>query len=142
MVRAGLVNMVAAMALTVFPNTTMRLGYIPGPGRVTPAALRRAVAYIEEHAAEPVTTSDIAAVARVTPRALQAVFRQHFGATPNGYLRRVRLERAHRDLQAADPATGETVAAIAARWGFGHAARFTDFYREQYGVPPSRTLRA
>jgi transcriptional regulator GlxA family with amidase domain len=134
--------MVAAMALTVFPNTTMRLGYVPGPGRVAPAALRRAVAYIEEHAAEPVTTSDIAEAARVTPRVLQAVFRRHYGATPTGYLRRVRLERAHRDLQAAAPATGETVSAIAARWGFGHAARFTGLYREQYGVLPSRTLRA
>lgn len=142
LVRARLVDMVAATALTVFPNTTMRLGYVPGPGRVAPAALRRAVAYIEEHAAEPVTTLDIALAARVTPRALQAGFRRHFGDTPTGYLRRVRLERAHRDLQGADPAAGETVTAIAARWGFSHGARFTAFYRGQYGVPPSRTLRA
>jgi len=142
LVRAGLVDMVAAAALTVFPNTTMQLAYVPGPGRVAPAALRRAIAYIDEHAAEPVTTSDIAAAARVTPRALQAGFRRRFGDTPTGYLRRVRLERAHWDLQAADPTRGDTVAAVAARWGFGHAARFTDFYRERYGVPPSRTLRA
>jgi AraC-like DNA-binding protein len=142
LVRAGLVDMVAATALTVFPNTTMRPGYVPGPGRAAPAALRRAVAYIDEHAAEPVTTSDIAAAARITPRALQAGFRQHYGATPTGYLRRVRLERAHQDLQAADPARGDTVTAVAARWGFGHAARFTDLYRERYGVLPSRTLRA
>ena len=142
LVRAGLVDMVAAAALTVFPNTTMRLAYVPGPGRVAPAALRRAIAYVDEHAAEPVTTSDIAAAARVTPRALQAGFRRHFGDTPTGYLRRVRLERAHWDLQAADPGAGDTVTAIAARWGFSHAARFADLYREQYGVAPSRTLHA
>ncbi len=142
LVRASLVDMVAAAALTVFPNTTMRAGHVPGPGRMEPAALRRAVAFIEEHAAEPVTTSEIAEAARVTPRALQVGFRRHYGATPAGYLRRVRLERAHQDLQAADPARGDTVSAVAARWGFGHAARFTDFYREQYGVLPSRTLRA
>jgi AraC-like DNA-binding protein len=141
LVRAGLVDMVAATALTVFPNTTMRLGYVPGPGRVAPAALRRAVAYIDEHAADPVTTSDIAEAARVTPRAVQAGFRRHYGTTPTGHLRRVRLERAHWDLQAADPAAGDTVSAIAVRWGFSHAARFTDLYREQYGVLPSRTLR-
>jgi AraC-like DNA-binding protein len=142
LVRAGLVDMVAATALTVFPNSTMRLGYVRGPGRVAPAALRRALAYIDEHAAEPVTTSDIAEAARVTPRALQAAFRRHYGTTPTGYLRRVRLERAHWDLQAADPGKGDTVTDVAARWGFGQAARFADFYREQYGVPPGDTLHA
>lgn len=106
LVQAGLVDMVAATALSVFPNTTMRLGYIPGPSRVAPAAVRRAVAYIDEHAAEPVTTSDIAEAARITPRALQAAFRRHFGDTPTGYLRRVRLERAHLDLQARRPDQG------------------------------------
>jgi AraC-like DNA-binding protein len=142
LVQAGLVDMVAATALSVFPNTTMRPGYVPGPGRMAPAALRRAVAYIDEHAAEPVSMAEIAVAARVTPRALQAGFRRHFGDTPTGYLRRVRLERAHRDLQAADPTRGDTVTAIAARWGFGYAARFTDSYREHYGVLPSHTLRA
>ena len=33
------------------------------------------------------------------------------------YLRQVRLGQAHRQLQAADPAAGATVAAIARRWG-------------------------
>lgn len=73
---------------------------------------------------------------------LHASFRRHFGTTPTGFLRRVRLERAHQDLRAADPSSGDTVSAVAARWGFGHAARFTGCYREQYGVLPSRTLRA
>jgi AraC-like DNA-binding protein len=140
LVRASMVDMVAATALTVFPNTTMRLGYLPGPGRVPPAALRRAVGYIEEHAAEPVTTSDIAAAARVTPRALQAGFRRHYGATPAAYLRRVRLERAHRELQAANPAE-ETVTAVAYRWGFASPSRFTARYRGAYGIRPSQTLR-
>jgi AraC-like DNA-binding protein len=142
LVRASLVDMVAAAALTVFPNTTMRARPGLGPGQVTPAALRRAVAYIEEHAAEPVTVHEIAEAARVTPHALHAGFRRHFGTSPTDLLRRVRLERAHQDLRAADPSRGDTVSAVAARWGFGHAARFTAFYREQYGVLPSRTLRA
>jgi AraC-like DNA-binding protein len=55
--------------------------------------------------------------------------------------RRVRLAGAHRELQAGDPSCGDTVAAIAARWGFSHAARFTSFSRNQYGTTPSRTLR-
>jgi AraC-like DNA-binding protein len=59
-----------------------------------------------------------------------------------GYLRRVRLDGAHRDLQDADPTAGATVAAIAARWGFGPTTRFTSSYQEQYGALPSHTLRA
>ena len=43
------------------------------------------------------------------------------------YLRRVRLDRAHRDLQAANPAV-DTVTAIAVRWGFTHAGRFSVAY--------------
>jgi AraC-like DNA-binding protein len=54
-------------------------------------------------------------------------------------LRRVRLERAHRDLQAADPAR-QTVTAIAYRWGFPSSSRFAAHYRQVYGVTPSRTL--
>ena len=56
------------------------------------------------------------------------------------YLRRVRLEHAHRDLLAADPAH-QSVTAIAYRWGFHSPSEFTSRYRQAYGVLPSRTLR-
>ena len=40
----------------------------------------------------------------------------------------MRLDRAHRELQAADPSV-DTVMAIAGRWGFGHAGRFSSMYK-------------
>ncbi|GGQ77040.1 AraC family transcriptional regulator [Couchioplanes azureus] len=135
------IDTAAAAALSVFPNTTMTVDYVPGPGRVPPATVRRAVAYIDAHAADPVTAADIAAAAGVSVRALQAGFRRHLDTTPLGYQRRVRLERAHRDLQAADPTTGATVATVARRWGFTDMSRFAADYRTTYGQPPSRTLR-
>ncbi|WP_197680271.1 helix-turn-helix domain-containing protein [Microlunatus soli] len=58
------------------------------------------------------------------------------------YLRRVRLDHARRNLQAADPTQGETVKAIAARWGFPRPDRFAARYQEAFGVPPSHTLRS
>jgi transcriptional regulator GlxA family with amidase domain len=61
--------------------------------------------------------------------------------TPMQYLQRVRLQRAHRDLQAADPKQGASVAAIAARWGFGNARSFAASYRQIYQKAPSTTLR-
>ncbi|PWW25268.1 prepilin-type processing-associated H-X9-DG protein [Geodermatophilus normandii] len=103
--------------------------------------LRRAVAFVDGHASLPITVTDIARAAGVGPRALQLAFARHLGLSPTAYLRRVRLECAHRELQAADPTTGDTVAAIARRWGFARPDRFTVAYRATYGVLPSHTLR-
>jgi hypothetical protein len=73
-----------------------------------------------------------------TPSSL--AFRRHLDTTPLGYLRRVRLEHAHRQLTAADPAR-ESVTAVAYRWGFSSPPQFTARYRAAYGIAPSHTLR-
>ncbi|MGV0851547.1 helix-turn-helix transcriptional regulator [Mycolicibacterium phlei] len=106
-----------------------------------PALLRRAVQFIHENAHRDITLADIAAAVSVTPRSVQYAFRRNMGTTPLEYLRRVRLERAHRDLQHADPSV-DTVMAIAGRWGFTHAGRFSSFYKKTFGRSPSQTLRA
>ncbi|HEY0449183.1 helix-turn-helix domain-containing protein [Actinophytocola sp.] len=141
LVAEQLLRTVAAAALATFPNTAMIADHVPGPGRVAPAALRRAVAFIEAHATEPIRLAQVAAAAGVGVRALQYGFVRHYGTSPTGFLQHVRLERAHGDLQAADPTRGDTVAAIAARWGFAKPGRFSVRYRERYGRPPSQTLR-
>ncbi|MFJ3877135.1 helix-turn-helix transcriptional regulator [Streptomyces sp. NPDC090077] len=106
-----------------------------------PATLRRAIRFIEDNAHRDLKLADIARAARVTPRSLQYAFARHGDTTPHGYLKRVRLERAHAELKAAQPGGGESVARIAARWGFSNAGRFTTAYRTTYGVSPSTTLR-
>ncbi|MDT0318043.1 AraC family transcriptional regulator [Streptomyces millisiae] len=109
-------------------------------GVVGHAAVRRAMALVEERADEPHTLADLAAAARVSPRALQEAFRQHLDTTPLGYLREVRLRRAHQDLLAAGRDGSATVSDIAYRWGFSNLGRFAAYYRERYGQPPSKTL--
>jgi transcriptional regulator GlxA family with amidase domain len=105
-----------------------------------PPLLRRAVAFIHTNAQSDIGLGDIAAAVGVTPRSVQYMFRRHLGTTPLEYLRRLRLDRAHRDLLAADPAV-DTVTAIAGRWGFSHAGRFSIAYKQTFGTEPSRTLR-
>jgi transcriptional regulator GlxA family with amidase domain len=105
-----------------------------------PAMLRQAIAFIHENAHRDITLSDIAAAVNVTPRSVQYTFRRHVGSTPLEYLRCLRLNRAHRELQAADPSV-DTVMAIAGRWGFGHAGRFSSMYKRRFGTSPSSTLR-
>lgn len=139
LVAEEMIRTAAVAALHVFPNSTM--SRVQRPGRAGPAALRRAVAYIEAHAQQPLTLADLAAAAGTSSRALQYAFRRHHGTTPLGYARRVRLDHAHRQLQAADPTRGDTVAAVAARWGFAKPDRFAAAYRDAYGVLPSHTLR-
>jgi AraC-like DNA-binding protein len=132
--------MLVSAVLSAFPNTALTATPRLGCTGVGPATLRRAEAYIDAHADEPITLADIAEDTGVSARALQQGFAGHRGTTPIGYLRRVRLERAHRELQAADPARGDTVGQIALRWGFAKPSRFAAVYRRTYGVNPGRTL--
>jgi len=141
LVAEQLAHAAATAVLAGFPNTSMNTARASGSGRVPPAAIRRATDFIEAHAVEPLTLSDIAHASGVKPRALQAGFARHHDTTPMAYLRRVRLARAHRELAAADPTAGDTVADIGARWGFGHQSRFCARYRRVYGCSPSHTLR-
>lgn len=135
-------GLAAAAMLETFPNTTMMAPHLPGPGWVTPASVRRAVAFIDEHADQPVTAADIAAAAGVTPRVLRYAFRRRYDITPAQYQRQVRLERAHLDLLGADSRDGVTVASIARKWGWASADRFTAAYRQRFGAEPGHTLRA
>jgi transcriptional regulator GlxA family with amidase domain len=105
-----------------------------------PPQLRRALAFIHDNAQSDIGVGDVAAAVGVTPRSVQYMFRRHLGTTPVEYLRQVRLDRAHRELKAADPAV-DTVTAIAGRWGFSHAGRFSIAYKRAFGTEPSQTLR-
>jgi transcriptional regulator GlxA family with amidase domain len=55
------------------------------------------------------------------------------------YLRTVRMQRVREDLLKA--CDGDTVSAIATRWGFFEFGRFAGQYRKLYGETPSETLR-
>lgn len=135
-------RMLVVTAMETFPNTARGPALVQRPhGQVSAAAVRRAVAYIQEHAGEDIDLVSIAEAARVGPRALQRAFRSSLDLTPLEYLRGVRLDRAHDDLRLADPGSTVTVAAVAARWGFGHPGRFAAAYRTAYGRSPSGTLR-
>ena len=109
--------------------------------RAAPTAVRRAVAYLEEHAGGAITVPDVAAAARVSPRSLQALFRRHLGVTPLAHLHAIRLDAARRDLLGAAGSAPSTVHEVASRWGFGNSGRFARLYADRFGERPSETLR-
>jgi AraC-like DNA-binding protein len=112
----------------------------PPASRRIPATMRSAIAFIETCAAEPIGLAEIAGAAQISPRALQAAFRKHLGTTPLGHLHAVRMARVHADLLAAQPGDGQTVSAVANRWGFSQLSRFARDYKQRYGVSPRQTL--
>jgi AraC-like DNA-binding protein len=107
-----------------------------------PRAVRRAVAYLEEHALDAVSVPDVAAAARISVRSLQALFRRHLGVSPVEHLHAIRLDAARKDLLGGFDGDEATVRTIAERWGFGNSGRFARLYQERFGERPSETLRS
>lgn len=128
-----------ATLLATFPSTAVFDPTIEDRHDSTPVLLRRAMAYIDDNAHRDISLADIAGAVHVTPRALQYMFRKHRDCTPIEYVRRVRLDHAHRDLLRGDRHT-TSVAQIARRWGFAHLGRFAIYYRGEYGRSPHETL--
>ncbi|GAA2571718.1 AraC family transcriptional regulator [Pseudonocardia hydrocarbonoxydans] len=105
-----------------------------------PAALRRVVDAVEADPTRDLTLTDMAQIAAVSVRTLQALYRRHLDTTPTEHLRHTRLAHAHQQLRAADPSE-TTVSAVARRYGFVHLGRFARAYQARYHESPSVTLR-
>ncbi|HEY4136541.1 MAG TPA: AraC family transcriptional regulator [Alphaproteobacteria bacterium] len=104
-----------------------------------PRHLRSVISAIREVPERDWTLAAMAEHAKVSVRTVCEVFRSFHGCTPMEFLRSVRLARTHEELQRLDART--SVAAVAKRWGFGHAGRFAAAYTKAYGETPSDTLR-
>ncbi|MEU6214057.1 AraC family transcriptional regulator [Streptomyces sp. NPDC047023] len=130
------VNLIAATALAAFPNTTHTAAYLPGPGRAGPSALRRATDYIDEHAHEAITLTDLADVSRTNAPMLAEEFHRHRDCTPEDYQRRARLDRAHAEIAEDSQEGGRDIAGLARRWGWGSTHAFAADYRSVYGTSP------
>jgi transcriptional regulator GlxA family with amidase domain len=126
----------AEAVLDTFPSTRLATHRRIPPDHATPAVVRRAVDFVDANAERDLTPSDIAAAAGIGARGLQAAFLRHRDSTPTAYVRRVRLDRAHRELVETDPADRDTVPAVAARWGFPGVSAFVSAHQQVYGRPP------
>jgi len=106
---------------------------------LAPTYVKRVEEYIGENADQPLTVSELAAFAGVGSSALFAGFREFRNTSPMAYLKSVRLQRVHEDLNRAS-ASRDTVTKIAMRWGFVHLGHFTAGYKRKFGESPSETL--
>lgn len=103
-----------------------------------PRAKREPIRDVQEAIeAEPGGTHSIAELARRTdmsPRHFTRVFTTEVGESPGAYVERVRTEAARRQLEETD----DTVAAIAARCGFGSAESMRRNFVRRIGISPDQ----
>lgn len=109
------------------------------PGSIAPGAVKRAEAFIEANACEPVRLIDIAAAADVSVRTLLTSFQKFRATSPMQMLRAVRLQRVRQKLLCAP--VGTAVTEVALECGFTHIGRFANAYQQCFGEMPSETLR-
>ncbi|WP_432015176.1 helix-turn-helix domain-containing protein [Streptomyces cucumeris] len=95
----------------------------------------RIQAFIRARLHDPgLTPRSVAAAHHISVSYLHRLFKDQ-ESTVADWIRRLRLEAAHRDLT--DPALGTTpIHAIATRWGFPRASDFSRAYRAAYGATP------
>jgi AraC-like DNA-binding protein len=102
-------------------------------------ALRRAESCMRRRLGEPLSIPDIARSSGVSLRGLQLLYQRRLGTTPLLHLRSLRLEAARKVLDQAP--SGETVSAVARRFGYTNVGRFSAHYRAAYDEAPSATLQ-
>ena len=93
--------------------------------------VRKAVAYIHKHYAEPFSRQDMARQLALSERYLTSCFHKEMGITPVEYLNRYRLKEAKIML-----GTGANVTETALAVGFSSISYFTRRFEKEVGVSP------
>ena len=94
---------------------------------------------MEDHFPNPIRMEDICRETGVSLRTMQRAFVEYFQIPPYDYLKKLRLDRARRELLAGNPET-HAVTRVALSHGFSHMNRFAKDYREASGELPRDTL--
>jgi AraC family transcriptional regulator len=102
-------------------------------GPKEPHWLRHARELLHDRLGESLTLSDVASAVGIHPAHLARTFRKRYGCTLGEYVRRLRIERASRDL-----ATSRApVAEVGAAAGFYDQSHFAKVFRRQMGMTPA-----
>ena len=95
--------------------------------------------YLLDSINEDITVQSIVKQFGISDKTLETCFKSLFGITPKIFLKLLKLNKAHEDLQFTTPQT-TNVSDIASKWGFSHFGRFAKDYEGLFGVLPSETL--
>jgi AraC-like DNA-binding protein len=93
---------------------------------------------LDDPLAPPMTLGAAARDLDISVRSIQLAVEEHFGVS---FVRLSRLVRLHQVHGALVLGAATSVSEVATRHGFWHLGRFSRYYREVFGQPPSRTVR-
>jgi AraC family transcriptional regulator len=96
--------------------------------------LARAEEFLRENVTGHVTIAEVAAAAGVHPVHLAREFRRFLGCTIGAYIRRLRVERACRQMSGSD----ESLATIAAGSGFSDQSHLSRTFKRLMGMTPAQ----
>ena len=105
-------------------------------GGVEPAWMRGASQFLRDYSGGKLTVRRVAEYAGVHPVHLARSFRKHRRCTPGEYLRRVRVERAARQIR-----SGHSLTDTALACGFGDQSQLTKSFRRVLGHTPGAYRR-
>lgn len=97
------------------------------------AALRRALLYMSQHYAQPLSLGELAAHAHVSPSHLSYLFRSSLHSAFKPLLQRLRIEKA-KQLLASGP--GQRITEVALSVGFADLSHFEKSFRRVVGQAP------
>ncbi|MGQ9840383.1 MAG: substrate-binding domain-containing protein [Anaerolineae bacterium] len=100
--------------------------------------VRKAMAYLHQHYADPISRRDIARHVGMDEDYLTACFRNELGVTPIAYLNRYRINQARRLLSETD----RSITEIALVVGFSDSGYFSRVFRRETGCSPEAYRRA
>lgn len=106
-------------------------------GSETQLVIRKAVAYVHAHYAEPISRADVASHLGVSERHLSRCFRRETGMTLSTYLNRYRVRQARTLLEAGQ----RNITQVAMEVGFSTGGYFTRVFRREVGESPSAYMQ-
>ncbi|NPT60245.1 helix-turn-helix domain-containing protein [Paraburkholderia sp. 5N] len=102
-------------------------------GRLSPEALGRAIAFINDRLADDMSLDDLASLCGMTKFHFLRLFKASTNSSPYQYLRDRRIERARHLLSTTQYAIGD----IAGQCAFASATGFAEMFRKVVGVAPT-----
>lgn len=90
------------------------------------------IAYVHDHIAEPLSVSDLAEQASMSPSAFSHLFRDVTGKSPYQFVKEMRLNRA-RELLIENKSS---ITQISKAVGYRSTSHFINEFRERYGITP------
>jgi AraC-like DNA-binding protein len=107
-------------------------------GSETQRLVRKAMAYIHEHYAEPISLKDVARSGGISKEYLARSFHQETGVTLVTYLNRYRIGQAKARLEVGE----KNLTEIALEVGFSSGPYFSRVFRQEVGMSPSEYRQA